>query len=990
LNFKKIDDFDNCQLCISLGDSHLPNLLKQIQETAQWADLIEIRLDKLLYFDSNSMHSSRLLEWDKFISLIEASSTCPIIWTLRKASQGGDFQGTEEERFHILSSLLCNRQPAFIDLEADTPERLIYALHKLAPQTQWIISWHHLFDTPENLDILYQKVSRLPAHYYKIVTVAHSTIDAIRMLNFTQKINQGRSHLCGICMGELGQPTRILGGLVRQPFTFASLEKGKETASGQLTAEELIMTYRFRDINKETQLLGLIGRPIDHSASHLTHNLVFKELSLNAIYLKFNLKDEELPCFFEEMKSLPLRGLSVTMPFKEKILNLLQYPHHLVACNTLVWTSEGWKGYNTDGIGALKALGLPALQNQKMVILGAGGTAKAIALAAHQQGVQLAILNRTLERAKDIAIPLQAQWGSLERLPSLIQEGYGCIIQATSVGMAPNFEESPVPVEWMTKETVVLDVISNPSETRFLREVKKKGGYTISGQELYIHQAVEQFTCWFGPQISQDQVERIIRQYLPKSDQMSRKEYLLLANVTACGVNFSAQSVRVQKSMLKGSLSLPPSKSHTIRAILLAAFANGTSLLHNLLNSPDALCAIQAASQFGAKVIVTSTGVAIQGVAGYPRTPSQVIDAGNSGQVLRFAGALAAFSEGYTVMTGDDSIRSNRPIQPLLDGLNGLKAWAVSTRENGYAPFIVKGPLQAGKICLDGKDSQPVSALLMAAAFLDGQTEIDVHQAGEKPWLALTLSWLDRLGVSYTQHHLEHFTIQGKRIRPAFEFTIPGDLSALAFPLAAALVTRSELLIQHIDLRDIQGDKALIYCLQQMEASLEIDLIRCHLKVLANGRLKGQIIDVNDFIDAVPILAVIGCFAEGETQLINASIARHKESNRLACITAELKKMGASIEETGDGLKIKQSQLKGACVNSHGDHRLAMSLIVAGLGAEGETEIQGIECIGKSYPTFLEDLIKIGATIDKDTSQKPRPHRVSSQWQNNARGTAGK
>lgn len=419
------------------------------------------------------------------------------------------------------------------------------------------------------------------------------------------------------------------------------------------------------------------------------------------------------------------------------------------------------------------------------------------------------------------------------------------------------------------------------------------------------------------------------------------------------------QSFRVRKSSLAGSVCLPPSKSHTIRAILLAAFTQGTSHLHHLLDSPDAVCAVRTACQFGAKVESTPTGLKIEGVAGQPHPSNDVIDSGNSGQVLRFASALAALGNSYTVFTGDESIRSNRPIQPLLDGLRGLQAWAVSTRENGYAPFIVKGPLKSGVTYLDGADSQPVSGLLMAAAFIEGETQIHVVNPGEKPWLALTLSWLERLGVKYSHQNFEHFIVQGKKHRPAFEVTIPGDLSSLAFPLAAALITKSEILIDHVDLKDVQGDKALVFVLQSMGAHLEIDVEWCRLKVLANSELQGQIIDVNDFIDAVPILAVLGCYAKGETHLINASIARKKESNRLACITAELRKMGALIEETEDGLRVKQSQLKGACVNSHGDHRLAMSLIVAGLGAQGETEIQDIECINKSYPTFLEDIRRL-------------------------------
>lgn len=938
-------NLERCQLCVSLGESHFLTLLKQIERAAQWADLIEIRLDKLTHFDI------------ELIPLIEERSICPLIWTLRKFSQGGDFKGSEGEYFNILHSILSRSQPSFVDLEADVSESVIHDLQKFSPKTKWIISWHQLAENCVRLEDLYQTVSRFPATYYKIVTFARSTTDAIRMLNFTRKINQNKSHLCGLCMGELGIPTRVLAPLAGQPLTFTSLEKGKETASGQLTAEELLMTYRFREINKKTKLFGLIGRPISNSFSHLTHNAVFRDLSVNAVYIKFYLQDEELFSFFSEIESLPIKGISVTMPFKEKVLSLL-HDSKLMACNTLIKSFKGWKGFNTDGIGALRALGLSSLDKQRIVILGAGGTAKAIAWAAYQQGAQLAILNRTLEHAKHIATPLKARWGLLEKLPSLIREGYKCLIQATSVGMAPKTEEMLIPVDWLVEDILMLDVVSNPIETRLLREVKSKGGKAISGQELFIHQAIEQFICWFGPKTCRKRVENSIRQYLPKMK--------------------SHRSIKVRKSSLAGEVSLPPSKSHTIRAILLAAFAKGTSFLHHLLDSPDTANAIEVACQFGAKVCPTSTGLMIQGVAGLPHIPSNVIDAGNSGQVLRFAAALAALSDGYTVITGDDSIRFNRPIQALLDGLKGLNVWAVSTRENGYAPLIIKGPLKTGSTCLEGQDSQPVSALLMAAAFSEGQTEIRVQNVGEKPWLALTLSWLDRLGVSYTHQNLEHFIIQGQRIRPAFEIKIPGDLSSLAFPLAAALVTKSELIIQYVDLQDIQGDKALVFLLQQMGACLEVNYSLCCLKVLPTDKLKGKVIDANSFIDSVPILSVLGCFAEGETEIYNVSIARQKESNRLACITSELKKMGAFIEETQDGLKIKQSQLKGACVNSYGDHRIAMSLIIAGLGAAGETEVCGIECIAKSYPTFLKDLKKIGARLDESPLQNLDFNRISN------------
>lgn len=917
-------EFEKCRLCLSLGSSDFSEILNQIDQSANQADLIEIRLDKFLDKDISSL------------SLIAQRSPCPLIWTLRKASHGGDFRGTEEERYSRLESILINLQPAFMDIEADTSIEMIHALQKVSPRTQWIISWHDFEKTPDNLDLLFEKLSRIPGTYYKIATFAQSTTDALRMLNFTKKINQKENRLCGICMGEYGISTRILSPIVGQPFTYASPGEGKEVAPGQLSVNEMIQVYRFRELDQRSVILGLIGNPVDKSLSHLTHNPVLKKLSINGVYLKFHVNEREFDFFFQELETLSIVGLSVTMPYKEKVLSLIESQKELVACNTLIRTADGWMGENTDGVGALRALGFSSFHKRKILIIGAGGTAKAIAAVAHQEGAQLAILNRTVDRAKAIAAPLDAIWGGLDRFPTLVKEGFHCIVQATSVGMAPEIEKTPIPSDWIIKDLIALDVISNPPETRFLSEIKKQRGVAISGRELFLHQAVAQFTCWFGSGINQDEVEQTIRQHLSCSS--------------------PSQSYTVRRSQLSGHVSLPASKSHTIRSILLAAFTQGISHIHHPLNSPDAEAAVDAARLFGAKVTSTPTGFSIAGVAGNPCTPNEVIDVGNSGQVLRFAAALGSLGNGYVVLTGDASIRSNRPVQPLIDGLKKLQGWAVSTRENGMAPFIVKGPLKAGKTSLDGEDSQPVSALLMASAFSEGKTEIHVQNAGEKPWIALTLSWLDRLGVKYTHHHFEHFFIEGKKIRPSFEVTIPGDLSSLAFPLAAALVTRSSIVIEKCDLTDVQGDKALVFLLQKMGASLEIDPSLHQLKVLPNGYLKGEIIDVNDFIDAVPILAVLGCYAEGETEIVNGAIARKKESNRLTSITLELKKMGASIEETNEGLIVKKSSLRGTRVNSHGDHRIAMSLIVAGLGADGETIVEGIDCINKSYPTFLADL----------------------------------
>jgi 3-phosphoshikimate 1-carboxyvinyltransferase len=198
----------------------------------------------------------------------------------------------------------------------------------------------------------------------------------------------------------------------------------------------------------------------------------------------------------------------------------------------------------------------------------------------------------------------------------------------------------------------------------------------------------------------------------------------------------------IKTSSLHGHISVPPSKSHTLRAILFAALADGVSHIHNYLPSPDTNAMIHACRLLGASIDIHDSSLQIAGVAGKPQAPKDIIDAGNSGQVLRFIGAIAGLIPAYTVITGDHSIRTSRPVQPLLDGLNGLNVFAVSTKGDQHAPIIIKGPIQPGSTTLNGEDSQPVSGLLIAAAFAPGITEIHVNNPGETPWIELTLDWL--------------------------------------------------------------------------------------------------------------------------------------------------------------------------------------------------------------------------------------------------------
>lgn len=421
---------------------------------------------------------------------------------------------------------------------------------------------------------------------------------------------------------------------------------------------------------------------------------------------------------------------------------------------------------------------------------------------------------------------------------------------------------------------------------------------------------------------------------------------------------------RVQRSSLKGKITIPPSKSQTLRAILLAAMAQGKSTIHHPLNSPDTRAMITACRLLGAEINDHQTYLEIKGVNGLIKHAEDVIQAGNSGIVLRFISAVAALSHQPIVITGDYSIRHSRPMLPLLKGLHQLGASAISTRGDGFAPIVVQGPLKSGKAIIGGEDSQPVSALLIASVFGSGPIEIEVQNPGEKPWVDLTLDWLDRLGVKCERRNYEYYRLSGQGKYKGFEYTVPGDWSSAAFPLAAALITDSELTVRNVDFNDKQGDKELLNVFRKMGAKLEINSEKCLLHVCEGSFLKGIDIDINDFVDALPILATVACFAKGETRIRNAAVAAKKECNRIQCIAAELSKMNARITVHNDGLSIMGSELKGAQVLSHDDHRMAMSLAVAGMGAKGMTEVQNVDCVEKTFPSFVDSFLHLGTDIE--------------------------
>ncbi|OQB85096.1 MAG: 3-phosphoshikimate 1-carboxyvinyltransferase [Planctomycetes bacterium ADurb.Bin126] len=415
---------------------------------------------------------------------------------------------------------------------------------------------------------------------------------------------------------------------------------------------------------------------------------------------------------------------------------------------------------------------------------------------------------------------------------------------------------------------------------------------------------------------------------------------------------------------LHGQVRCPPNKSHSFRALIMAALAEGTSLIHDPAISNDWMRGVEALEMFGCEAHPKAEKTwSVAGRGGSLQVPDDVVDCGNSGIILRFFMALAASCEGYTVFSGDHSLRHIRLCQPLIDALNSLGAWAVSTKGDGHAPVVVRGRLRGGRAEIDGFDSQPVSALLIASALADAPTELTVRRAGEKPWVGVTLDWLNRCGVEFSNENFERYRIRGRNRWKAFECQIPLDWSAALYPIAAAVLTRdSEVRLPGMDFNDSQGDKAVVDVLRSMGADIRIE---GDLVTARSSRLTGRTIDCNDFIDQFMLLAVVGACADGQTVLTNAEVCRHKECDRITEMAKALRAMGADVEERPDGLAIRRSRLRGADLDSRSDHRMVMTMAVAGLVADGATTISDTECVKKTFPNFIEQMQALGCDMQK-------------------------
>lgn len=482
------------------------------------ADVIELRVDCIR-------------DDDAVEALLQQPRAVPFIVTVRCAEEGGAWEGDEARRITLLERL-GRHGPGYIDVElaawerSADPRRKVGALCDGLGNTL-ILSHHDLSGTPKELGDVFNRLEASPAGVVKAVFSAGDALDSCRVLAELHR-RGGSRKMIALAMGEAGLPTRVLAKKFGALLTFATIERGGESAPGQPTIGELRELYRWEAINPRTRVYGVIGWPVTHSLSPRLHNAVMEAEGIDGVYLPLPVRPtyEALAAFLDyvtENDWLDFAGMSVTIPHKEHTARWLDERGYAVsetarlcgAVNTLARTANGgWRGENTDAPGVSRALESISdladggLDGQTVDVLGAGGVARAAAAALIERGCRVTVYNRGQERARALAQRLRCEWKPWVRRSS----GTGRIlINCTSVGMTPDVNASPVSTDRLRSGTVVFDTIYNPVETQLLCQARNRGCCVVGGIELFIGQAAEQATLWHGRVVSFEMLRRVLR-----------------------------------------------------------------------------------------------------------------------------------------------------------------------------------------------------------------------------------------------------------------------------------------------------------------------------------------------------------------------------------------------------------------------------------------------------------------------------------------------
>ncbi len=490
------------KVCVAVTGADANDLLDKAEAVVRDNPFIELRLDHLA---RPGLALPRIKEFTETHPHVAVIATC------RRTASGGKFRGSIPSQLEVLGKA-AEAGCQLVDIEIQAAVRLKPAqVQKLRAKAAVVLSFHD-FRATQKLEETLKKMAAYPADFYKIVGTAASLYDNVTMMKFLEK-HQDAHSLVGLCMGEQGIISRVLGVRAGSAFTFGALTSDEKTAPGQVNAQELRSTYRIDQVDAATKVYGVAGDPIEHSLSPAIMNAALRRENVNGVFLALHAKSlkDLLSC----VRDIPIHGLAITMPHKQAILQHLDntdpFTEKIGACNTVVRSADGkLYGFNTDTSGVVRPLEQRiTLTGAKVLVLGAGGAARAAVFGLKDRGAQVFVLNRNLAAAQKLA--RQARARTVKR-PDLKRLEFDVIINATPVGMG-NPRESPLNAEEI-KAKYVFDMVYDPAETKLLTLAKERGAEVIPGSEMFVHQAARQFEIWTGKPAPREDMLRIVTQAL--------------------------------------------------------------------------------------------------------------------------------------------------------------------------------------------------------------------------------------------------------------------------------------------------------------------------------------------------------------------------------------------------------------------------------------------------------------------------------------------
>lgn len=487
-------------ICVPVCAPRASELEQAVARAASVGNMIELRLDCLL--------PTELDEALRNLNALVRERSCPFIITLRAVEQGGQREIDPLNRlsFWLDHFAYDDDFTGFADIELD-----LTLLLTDNTRLDWsrVICSHHDFTGAAiaSLDDLYERMAATPARILKIAVLATEITDCLPVFRLLDRARREGREMIALAMGEAGILTRILGPSRGAFLTYGSMDAGSATAPGQLSAAKLRDLYRVPKLNRQTEVMGLIGSPVAHSVSPHMHNAAFEALDLNAVYIPFEARDAG--AFLQRMAhprsremDWNLRGLSVTAPHKSDALPHLDWiepsAQEIGAVNTIVVRGDQLHGYNTDAAALLAPLRgeTGSLRDKRCAIIGAGGAARSALWGLRHEGAHATLFARNLEGARALAEKFDAP---LEHLEGASFDGFDVVINATSLGTRGQSEDrTPALAASLRGARLAYDLVYNPLETRFMREARQAGCDTIGGLSMLIAQAAEQFHLWTG------------------------------------------------------------------------------------------------------------------------------------------------------------------------------------------------------------------------------------------------------------------------------------------------------------------------------------------------------------------------------------------------------------------------------------------------------------------------------------------------------------